>query len=106
MNKELTELRELIEAQEKDEADFQDRTGKRMAKITALTARIQAKATPEPKPVVVDGYQRDLPKARKTRSDKGTKRGYPEPAGPTDPLQKAVDPDEAIGRIIGQVKEG
>lgn len=72
MNKELSELKELIEEQEKDEADFQERTDKRMTKITALTARIQAKANVEPKPVGPITYTRDKP--RKERSDKGKPR--------------------------------
>lgn len=104
MNKELSELKELIAEQERDEELFQERTDKRMAKITALTARIQARASAEPKPVGPITYSRDKP--RKPRSDKGKPRTIA--ASPDEPpvqTGQAIDPDEPIGEVVGQLRE-
>lgn len=89
MNKELSELKELIAEQEQDEVFFQERTDKRMVKITALTAKIQAKVTAEPKPVGPITYSRDMP--RKTRSDKGKSRKATTPEGNVPLAQPGSD---------------
>lgn len=89
MNKELSELKELIAEQEKDEAEFQERTDKRMAKITALTAKIQAKAQVVPGPVAVTEHTRSTP--RKERSDKGKSRKATTTEASAPPAQPGSD---------------
>lgn len=72
MNKELTELRELITEREKMETDFQASVVKLDGRIAAMLTKLQGKATAEPKPVGPITYTRDKP--RKPRSDKGKPR--------------------------------